>query len=47
MSNQLGKRLTCSECGAQVLVTKGGEGKVHCCDKPMEQVQAKPLPSAD
>ena len=47
MSNLLGKRMTCPDCGAQALVTKGGEGQVECCGKPMELVAAKPLPSAD
>ncbi len=47
MANQLGKRLTCKECGAQVLVTKAGKGEVECCGRPMEVVEAKPLPSAD
>jgi hypothetical protein len=47
MPNQLGKRYTCATCGATVLVTKAGEGGVHCHDQPMEQHQAKPLPSSD
>ncbi len=47
MANQLGKRMTCPKCGAQVLVTKGGAGQVACCDQPMQLVEAKPLPSAD
>jgi desulfoferrodoxin-like iron-binding protein len=47
MENKLGKRLKCSECGAMVLVTKGGAGEVQCCGKPMEQVEAKRLPSSD
>lgn len=47
MVNKLGKRLKCENCGAQVLVTKAGEGQVHCCDTPMKEVEAKPLPSAD
>lgn len=47
MANKLGKRLSCENCGAQVLVTKGGEGEVQCCEKPMKEVEAKPLPSSD
>ena len=47
MANLLGKRMTCPSCGAQVLVTKGGEGGVQCCDQGMQLVEAKPLPSAD
>ena len=35
MANQAGKRLKCESCGAEVVVTKGGEGSVQCCDKPM------------
>lgn len=47
MANMLGKRLSCSDCGAQILVTKGGTGQVECCGQPMQLVEAKPLPSAD
>jgi len=47
VANLLGKRMTCPSCGAQVLVTKGGEGSVQCCDNAMALVEAKPLPSAD
>ncbi|TAK27071.1 MAG: desulforedoxin [Chloroflexota bacterium] len=47
MANLLGKRMTCPECGAQVLVTKGGNGQVECCGQSMQLVEAKPLPSAD
>lgn len=37
MANQIGKRYSCSNCGAQVMVTRGGNGTVNCCGKPMEQ----------
>jgi desulfoferrodoxin-like iron-binding protein len=47
MPNLLGKRYTCATCGAQVLVTKPGAGEVTCHAQPMEQQQAKPLPSSD
>ncbi|TAK36071.1 MAG: hypothetical protein EPO21_03700 [Chloroflexota bacterium] len=47
MANLLGKRMTCADCGAQVLITKGGQGQVECCNQPMQLVEAKPLPSAD
>ena len=47
MPNQLGKRYTCGVCGATVLVTKPGGGDVGCHGAPMEQQQAKPLPSSD
>lgn len=35
MANQAGKRLKCGACGAEIVVTKGGEGSVVCCDQPM------------
>ncbi len=47
MSNELGRRLVCEECGTEVLCTKAGEGAVACCGKDMQLKQAKPLPSAD
>jgi hypothetical protein len=47
MANLLGKRYVCGECEATVLVTKAGEGELTCHGKPMEQAQAKPLPSSD
>jgi hypothetical protein len=47
MANTLGKRYQCAECGAQVLVTKGGDGTVECHGKPMELQAPKPLPSSD
>jgi len=37
MANQIGKVYTCTKCGAQVIVTKGGNGTVSCCGAPMEQ----------
>ena len=37
MANQIGKRYQCSNCGAELIVTKGGNGTVQCCNKPMEQ----------
>ena len=47
MPNQMGKRYTCAECEATVLVTKAGEGTLACHGQPMEIAQAKPLPSSD
>jgi hypothetical protein len=47
MANQMGKRYTCGECEATVLVTKAGDGTLTCHDKPMELAAAKPLPSSD
>jgi desulfoferrodoxin-like iron-binding protein len=36
MANQAGKRLRCPVCGGEVIVIKGGEGTLRCCDRPME-----------
>ncbi|HLG91852.1 MAG TPA: hypothetical protein VKY15_02595 [Acidimicrobiales bacterium] len=47
MANNLGKRYTCQECQAQILVTKAGEGSLECHGRPMEVMQPKPLPSSD
>jgi hypothetical protein len=47
MANTLGKRYQCTECEAQVLVTKAGDGELTCHDKPMELQAPKPLPSSD
>jgi transcription elongation factor Elf1 len=47
LSNQLGKRFVCETCGAEALVTKAGEGTVHCCDKEMQPKETKALRSAD
>jgi hypothetical protein len=47
LANLLGKRYTCSECEATVLVTKAGDGELICHGQAMEVAQAKPLPSSD
>ncbi len=47
MANLLGKRYTCGECEATVLVTKAGDGELTCHGRAMEVAQAKPLPSSD
>ncbi|HTY63721.1 MAG TPA: desulfoferrodoxin [Acidobacteriota bacterium] len=36
MANQVGKRYKCVKCGAEVIITRGGNGTVTCCDQPME-----------
>jgi len=36
MPNQVGKRYVCKKCGAEFIVTRGGNGTVHCCGQPME-----------
>jgi hypothetical protein len=45
--NQLGKRYECPECGASLICTKAGTGRVTCHGSPMALVTAKPLPSSD
>lgn len=35
MANETGKRYACGQCGAEVIVTKGGDGEVQCCSVPM------------
>jgi DNA-directed RNA polymerase subunit RPC12/RpoP len=34
---QTGKRYVCSTCGAEFIVTKGGDAELKCCDKPLEE----------
>jgi desulfoferrodoxin-like iron-binding protein len=34
--NETGKRYACTTCGAELLVTRGGAGSVHCCGRPMQ-----------
>ena len=36
VANQTGKRYLCAKCGSEFIVTKGGNGVVHCCQQPME-----------
>jgi hypothetical protein len=36
MANQVGKRYVCTVCGAEFIVTRGGDGELHCCGKKME-----------
>ena len=47
MPNLLGKRYTCADCEATVLVTKAGDGGLECHGQLMEVAEAKPLPSSD
>lgn len=37
MANQPGKQYQCSVCGGTVVATKGGDGEIHCCSRPMER----------
>ncbi|GAF87224.1 unnamed protein product [marine sediment metagenome] len=39
MANQVGKRYQCTKCGTEMIVTKGGEGNLSCCDQPMQLKQ--------
>ena len=36
MANQVGKRYVCKKCGAEFIVTRGGNGTVCCCGQAME-----------
>ena len=45
--NQVGKRFKCESCASEVLVTKAGDGELHCCGAPMVLVQPKQTASAD
>lgn len=36
MATQVGKRYICKKCGAEFIVTRGGEGELYCCGEPME-----------
>ena len=37
MANQMGKRYTCSKCGAEVIVTKAGGVALTRCGEEMQQ----------
>ncbi|MDO8635706.1 MAG: desulfoferrodoxin [Dehalococcoidia bacterium] len=43
MPNQVGKRYVCTKCGAEFIVTRGGDGTISCCNQPMilKEAQAK------
>jgi hypothetical protein len=43
----LGKRYTCETCGAEVLITKGGDSELRCHETVMVIAQPKTLPSSD
>lgn len=38
MTNQMGTKLLCHQCSAEVVVTRGGSGIVNCCDVAMDVV---------
>lgn len=35
MANVVGKRYSCKHCGSEFIVTKAGNGTLHCCGQPM------------
>ncbi len=37
MANETGKRYFCSKCGAEFIVTTGGEGAMMCCGEPAQK----------
>ncbi len=37
MANEMGKRYRCTKCGSEFIVTRAGQGAIHCCGTPMEQ----------
>ncbi len=37
MANQVGKRYICKKCGAEIIVTRGGNGTLKCCEQQMEE----------
>ncbi|MCH7553262.1 MAG: hypothetical protein IIC82_04610 [Chloroflexi bacterium] len=42
MPAQTGKRYTCESCGAEVIVTRGGESTLHCdCSGKKEEMKLK------
>jgi hypothetical protein len=34
--NRTGVRVVCTDCGAEFVVTRGGDGALKCCDRPLE-----------
>ena len=36
MANQVGKRYFRKKCGAEYIVTRAGNGELHCCGEAME-----------
>ena len=35
LANETGKRYFCETCGSEFVVTRGADGTISCCDKPM------------
>lgn len=38
MAVETGKRYRCSGCGAEFIVTRGGDGALKCGDEELEQI---------
>ena len=38
MAAETGKRYRCVKCGAEFIVTRGGEGSLRCDDEALEQL---------
>ena len=36
VANETGKRYVCALCGAEFIVTRGGNGTLICCSQPMQ-----------
>ena len=36
VANETGKRYVCALCGAEFIVTRGGNGTLACCNQPMQ-----------
>ena len=37
LTNETGKRYFCSKCGAEFIVTTGGDGVLTCCGEPAQK----------
>ena len=35
LANETGKRYFCETCGSEFVVTRGADGTIACCSKPM------------
>jgi ribosomal protein L37AE/L43A len=46
MANLIGKRYVCTNCGSKFIVTRGGDGMIQCCGKPMELEKSEKKPDS-
>ena len=37
LANETGKRYFCGKCGAEFIVTTGGDGSMSCCGEPTQK----------